>query len=181
MGLQRFSHFAVFLTLVFSCSALEFDLLDRSNTKDQGAKCILEEVNENVLALVEYVSLDGTKISVKIEDPQANIFWTNEGSDKGQYGFTTKLKGDYKICFTKTEPGVGEVTSHKIKLDWKTGVAASDWDSIAKKENVDAITMSLRELEGEIKAVPDSLKLQLELDGLDCFSGVVCWECAGHC
>lgn len=144
-------------SLLALAHALEFDLLDRSNTKDQGAKCILEEMHENVLALVEYSSVDGTHISVKLEDPKAAIIYTQEATESGQFGFTTKLSGDYKICFTKTEPGVGEVSSHKIKLDWKTGVAASDWDSIAKKDNVDKLSLTLRELEAEIKEVHEGM------------------------
>lgn len=41
----------------------------------------------------------------------------------------------------------------QIRLQWKTGVAATDWDNIAKRTKVDAMAMSLRELESEIKEI----------------------------
>lgn len=41
----------------------------------------------------------------------------------------------------------------RIKLDWKTGVAATDWSSIAKKEHLDTLTMELRRLEDIIREV----------------------------
>lgn len=39
----------------------------------------------------------------------------------------------------------------KLKLDWKTGVAATDWGAIAKKEHLDALTVELRKLEDNIR------------------------------
>ncbi len=41
----------------------------------------------------------------------------------------------------------------KIKLDWRTGVAATDWNSIAKKEHLDALSVELRKLEDNIRCV----------------------------
>ena len=41
----------------------------------------------------------------------------------------------------------------KIKLDWKTGVAATNWDAIAKKENLDAMATELRKLEDTVKEI----------------------------
>lgn len=35
----------------------------------------------------------------------------------------------------------------KLKVDWRTGVAATDWNAIAKKEHLDALTVELRKLE----------------------------------
>ena len=105
------------LAALLPCSVfgIEFNLIDRGPT-DPGAKCMLEEMNENVLVLLDYSSVDGTKISAKLEDPQGQVFWTLDGAVTGHYGFTTKKAGDYKICFTKSEPGSGDVTSHKVML-----------------------------------------------------------------
>eukprot|EP00242_Pyramimonas_sp_CCMP2087_P006134 CAMPEP_0198197730 /NCGR_PEP_ID=MMETSP1445-20131203/1287_1 /TAXON_ID=36898 /ORGANISM="Pyramimonas sp., Strain CCMP2087" /LENGTH=189 /DNA_ID=CAMNT_0043867085 /DNA_START=184 /DNA_END=753 /DNA_ORIENTATION=+ len=133
----------------------EFDLVDRG-ANDPGAKCMLEEMNEHVLVLLDYTSVDGTKISAKLEDPTGQVFWTRDAEVTGHFGFTTKKAGDYKICFTKSEPG-GDVTTHKVRLDWKTGVAATDWDNIAKRDKVDAMSMSLRELEAEIKEIHEGM------------------------
>jgi phosphatidylinositol glycan class A protein len=45
----------------------------------------------------------------------------------------------------------------QVRLDWKTGVAATDWDNIAKRDKVDAMSMSLRELEAEIKEIHEGM------------------------
>lgn len=49
----------------------------------------------------------------------------------------------------------------KLKLDWKTGVAAADWDSIAKKEHLDSLTVEMRKLEGTIREVYNEM-IQLQ-------------------
>ena len=48
-------------------------------------------------------------------------------------------------------------TPPQVRLDWKTGVAATDWDNIAKRDKVDAMAMSLRELEAEIKEIHEGM------------------------
>eukprot|EP00241_Pyramimonas_parkeae_P011533 CAMPEP_0114254764 /NCGR_PEP_ID=MMETSP0058-20121206/17178_1 /TAXON_ID=36894 /ORGANISM="Pyramimonas parkeae, CCMP726" /LENGTH=205 /DNA_ID=CAMNT_0001369055 /DNA_START=51 /DNA_END=668 /DNA_ORIENTATION=+ len=130
--------------------ALEFDLVDMA------VKCIMEETNSDVLVLLEYSSVDGANISVKLEDPSGAVVWAVDDTREGTHGFTTKTVGDYKVCFSKADPSTGAGT-HKVKLDWKTGVAATDWDNIAKREKVDAMAMSLRELEAEIKEIHEGM------------------------
>ncbi len=54
-------------------------------------------------------------------------------------------------------------TAHRtrIKLDWKTGVAATDWNAVAKKEHLDQLTVELRKLEDNIREVyMEMLQLQ---------------------
>jgi p24 family protein delta-1 len=45
----------------------------------------------------------------------------------------------------------------KIRLDWKTGVAATNWGEIAKKENLDAMAVELRKLEDTVKEIHDEM------------------------
>jgi uncharacterized radical SAM superfamily protein len=47
----------------------------------------------------------------------------------------------------------------KVKLDWKTGVAATDWASVAKKEHLDSLTLELRRLEDSIREVYSEMLL----------------------
>lgn len=47
----------------------------------------------------------------------------------------------------------------RVKLDWKTGVAATDWNSIAKKEHLDTLTVELRRLEDTIREVYSEMLL----------------------
>lgn len=54
----------------------------------------------------------------------------------GLFAFTTTEGGNYLACFTldgHQEPATGVTLS----LDWKIGIAAKDWDSVAKKEKIE--------------------------------------------
>jgi len=49
----------------------------------------------------------------------------------------------------------------KLRVDWKTGVAATDWNAVAKKEHLDQLSVELRKLEDSIREVyTDMLMLQ---------------------
>lgn len=49
----------------------------------------------------------------------------------------------------------------KISLDWRTGVAATDWDTIAKKEHLDQLSVEMRKVEGAIREIyAEMLQLQ---------------------
>ena len=41
----------------------------------------------------------------------------------------------------------------KIKLDWNTGLGATDWEEVAKKENLDVMATELRKLEQMVKDI----------------------------
>lgn len=45
----------------------------------------------------------------------------------------------------------------KIQLDWKTGVAATDWDAIAKKEHLDGMATELRKLEQTVREIHEEM------------------------
>jgi uncharacterized radical SAM superfamily protein len=49
----------------------------------------------------------------------------------------------------------------KLTLDWRTGVAATDWDTIAKKEHLDQLSVEMRKVEGAIREIyAEMLQLQ---------------------
>lgn len=57
------------------------------------------------------------------------------------------------------DPGTALHT--KLSVDWRTGVAATDWDNIAKKEHLDALSVEMRKLEGSIREIyAEMLQLQ---------------------
>ncbi len=67
------------------------------------------------------------------------------------------------------------IATTKIKLDWKTGVAATDWNSIAKKEHLDSLTVELRRLEDSIREVySEMLLLQQREQEMRNISGGMC-------
>jgi len=74
-----------------------------------------------------------------VTSPYGNTLHQNENVTHGQFAFTTTESGNYVACFwvdTKHQEGGGETT---ISLEWKTGIAAKDWDSVARKEKIEVI------------------------------------------
>lgn len=120
-------------------------------------KCVYEEINNNVIVVGEYKAyhkeVAGTPqlVDVKVEDPHGTILHESTGKAEGQFAFTSKQAGEYKACFAVRDIQTAYQT--KFKLDWRTGVAATDWNAIAKKEHLDALTVELRKLEDNIREV----------------------------
>ena len=44
-----------------------------------------------------------------------------------------------------------------MSLEWKTGVSATNWDEVAKKENLDLMATELRKLEDSVKEVHNEM------------------------
>eukprot|EP00271_Cylindrocystis_brebissonii_P015129 TRINITY_DN37181_c0_g1_i1.p1 TRINITY_DN37181_c0_g1~~TRINITY_DN37181_c0_g1_i1.p1 ORF type:complete len:210 (-),score=34.39 TRINITY_DN37181_c0_g1_i1:198-827(-) len=156
MGSCRFTAtLSCFLVTLITCSdALRFEVTAYS-------KCIGEEIQEGVLVLGDYSVVDGDqppheRITVKVTSPHGvNLHW-KEQVESGQFGFTTKEEGQYMACFwiPHAMPGVQKA---KVDLDWKKGVAAQDWASVAKKDKLDTIGLELRKLEEAVSDIRDEM------------------------
>ncbi|KAG2705293.1 hypothetical protein I3843_05G041500 [Carya illinoinensis] len=125
-------------------------------------KCVSEEIQNNVVVLGDYlvISDDPTRetsnISVKVTSPYGNNLYHKENVTHGQFAFTTHEAGSYLACFWAdgSNPGGGDVS---VNLDWRTGIAAKDWESVAKKEKIEGVELELRKLEGAVEAIHDNL------------------------
>ena len=73
---------------------------------------------------------------MQVTSPYGQQLHWQDDVESGQFGFTTKESGQYMACFwiPHAAPGVQALA---VNLEWKTGVAAKDWSSIAKKEQLD--------------------------------------------
>ncbi|KAG2484932.1 hypothetical protein HYH03_016318 [Edaphochlamys debaryana] len=144
--------------LLAGASALEFEMQSQ-------IKCVYEEINANVIVVGEYKAFhkenvgQGVFVSVKVEDPHGAVLHESNGKSDGQFAFTAKTAGEYKACFSVADIQTAYQT--KLKVDWRTGVAATDWNAIAKKEHLDALTVELRKLEDNIREVYSEM-LQLQ-------------------
>ena len=56
----------------------------------------------------------------------------------GEFGFTTVESGTYVACFWLPSPS--SIRSLSVELDWKMGIAAKDWDSVARKDKIEVVT-----------------------------------------
>jgi len=97
------------------------------------------------------------RTDAQVEDPSGQVIYDQKNKADGRFSFNTKVGGEYKTCFMA--PDISTSRKTKISLDWKTGVAATDWDAIAKKENLDAMALELMRLEETIKEVYDQMLL----------------------
>ncbi|KAJ7965589.1 Transmembrane emp24 domain-containing protein [Quillaja saponaria] len=126
-----------------------------------GTKCVSEEIQNHVVVLADYYVVDDAveghhspTISVRVTSPFGNNLHHNENVTHGQFAFTTSENGNYLACFwVDTKQGVGTTVS----LDWKTGIAAKDWESVAKKEKIEGVELELAKLEGAVQAIHDNL------------------------
>uniref|UniRef100_A0A7S3QKF9 GOLD domain-containing protein n=1 Tax=Dunaliella tertiolecta TaxID=3047 RepID=A0A7S3QKF9_DUNTE len=145
--------------LCYPIHALEFEMQDKT-------KCIYEEVNANVLVVADYKAFNKDRVeqlveivNVKVEGPHSGVLYEKKDVSEGQFAFTAKIGGEYKACFSVRDMSIAQAT--KLRVDWKTGVAATDWSAVAKKEHLDQLSVELRKLEDSIREVyTDMLMLQ---------------------
>lgn len=147
---------AALICLPFGAQALEFEMQTQQ-------KCIYEEINQNVIVVMDYRAFNShnpdmaESVDVRIEDPHGQAVNEAHGQVEGQMAFTTKVAGEYKACFTARD--LQSAYNTKLRIDWRTGVAATDWNAIAKKEHLDSLTIELRKLEDSIREVYSEMLL----------------------
>lgn len=144
----------LFLYLFSICQAIWINL------PASGTKCVSEEIQNNVVVLADYIVLpidrsNKPTLSVKVTSPYGNSIHHNENVTVGSFAFTTSESGSYLACFWVAENhGGGDVS---MNLDWKIGVAAKDWDSVARKEKLEGVELELRKIEGSVEAIHENL------------------------
>ncbi|XVF00707.1 hypothetical protein REPUB_Repub04eG0024600 [Reevesia pubescens] len=131
------------------------------NLPHTGTKCVSEEIQSNVVVLSDYVVVSEDHgyiptISVKVTSPYGNNLHHRENVTHGQFAFMTQEGGNYLACFRLESHthGGGEVS---VNIDWKTGIAAKDWESVARKEKIEGVELELRKLEGAVEAIHENL------------------------
>ncbi|KAK9814132.1 hypothetical protein WJX72_001080 [[Myrmecia] bisecta] len=90
-------------------------------------------------------------MNTQVEAPSGQVVHSTSDQQAGQFSFTAAESGDYKACFTGAGPH--EAAGRKLRLDWRTGAAAKNWDSTAKAENTDAVALELQMLEATVKEI----------------------------
>nr|CAB3467429.1 unnamed protein product [Digitaria exilis] len=150
-----------------------------------GTKCVSEEIQPNVVVLADYaimyeshptshptvavkvrapsnsppsslfLSSFRTPEVLKVTSPYGNTVHHNENATTGQFAFTTSEAGNYLACFWIDSAEKGSGTS--LNLDWKIGIAAKDWDTIAKKEKIEGVELELRKLEAAVESIHHNL------------------------
>jgi p24 family protein delta-1 len=94
-------------------------------------------------------------MELQVTDPKGKVLYAKSTAEESQFAFTATTAGDYRACFTVNDMETALATT--IRLDWKTGVAATNWDDIAKKENLDLMATELRKLEQVVKEIHEEM------------------------
>lgn len=94
----------------------------------------------HVQIYVIQTQLTGLYLILQVTSPFGNNLHHNENATHGQFAFTTSEAGNYLACFWKdgSHQQDAELT---LGLDWKIGIAAKDWESVAKKEKIEVISL----------------------------------------
>ncbi|RZC54219.1 hypothetical protein C5167_013078 [Papaver somniferum] len=131
------------------------------NLPASGTKCVSEEIQTNVVVLADYtvISEDHQNmqtISTKVTSPYGNTLHSKDNVTNGQFAFTTSEAGNYLACFWVDDHHKA-VAGVSVNLDWKIGIAAKDWESVARKEKIEGVELELRKLEGAVEAIHENL------------------------
>eukprot|EP00250_Pteridium_aquilinum_P005925 c15941_g1_i1 orf=276-905(+) len=155
MSRRRFL-FHVFL-LLCTGSFLPASFAMRFDMEAVETKCFSEELPVKGMALVKYhvVSENSPNISVRVSSPYGNTLHHQERVSEGEFSFTASEAGTHMACFWipfgTRDMKVG------VELEWRTGVAAKDWASIAKREKIEGMELELRKLEDTVQLIHDEM------------------------
>jgi len=70
----------------------------------------------------------------QVRSPHGHGYHYGDNVLFGDFAFTAAESGDYTACFSVQAQTMDPVT---IDFVWKTGVAAKDWNNVAKKGQID--------------------------------------------
>ncbi|KAM0845776.1 hypothetical protein ACQ4PT_056134 [Festuca glaucescens] len=160
--------FVVLLVLsgALSAGALRFDLLSGHT------KCISDDIKVGAMAVGKYHIVepegsselpDSHRISLRVTSPYGSSLHYSENVQSGNFAFTSSEAGDYLACFWA--PDHRPPTTIAFEFDWRSGVSAKDWGSVAKKGQVDIMELELKKLEDTIKSIHEEMFYLREREG----------------
>ncbi|KAJ0525196.1 putative transmembrane emp24 domain-containing protein [Helianthus annuus] len=112
-------------------------------------------INKCVWCLLSFSASCNQDYLYNVTSPYGNVLHHKENVTHGQFAFTSSESGQYMTCFWPDRPNEGGALS--VNIDWKIGVAAKDWESVARKEKIEGVELELRKLEGAVEAIHDNL------------------------
>eukprot|EP01113_Clastostelium_recurvatum_P006620 TRINITY_DN1300_c0_g1_i1.p1 TRINITY_DN1300_c0_g1~~TRINITY_DN1300_c0_g1_i1.p1 ORF type:complete len:216 (+),score=35.38 TRINITY_DN1300_c0_g1_i1:143-790(+) len=148
---------ALLLICLSQCSAIYFEISGGAE------KCFLEEVPRDTLVIGDYKVEDsatpvGTPsnlgLTVRIIDPENNPISDRSYPSSGRFAFTTQIGGEHQVCVsTNSSRWFGPAVKARIYMDIESGVAANDYDAIAKAEHLTSLEISVRRLNDRVAAI----------------------------
>ncbi|VVA92383.1 unnamed protein product [Arabis nemorensis] len=127
-------------------------------------KCISEDIKSNSMTVGKYSVVNPNeahpsppshKISIRVTSSYGNTYHHAEDVESGQFAFTAVEAGDYMTCFTAVDHKP-EVTL-SIDLDWRTGVHSKNWNSVAKKSQVEVMVFEVKKLIETVNSIHEEM------------------------
>jgi len=93
-------------------------------------------------------------LSVKVMEPDFNVIMDRAYPPEGRFAFTSQVGGEHQICVsTNSSRWFGPSIKARIFLDIVTGVAATDYEEMAKQEHLSALEVSVRRLNDRVASI----------------------------
>ncbi|XP_033515832.1 transmembrane emp24 domain-containing protein p24delta9-like [Nicotiana tomentosiformis] len=127
-------------------------------------KCIAEDIKSHSMTVGKYHIVnpndghplpDTHKVTVRVTSTYGNTYHYSDNVPEGHFAFETTEAGDYMACFYAAD--------HKppitltVDFDWKSGVAAKDWTSVAKKGSVELMELELKKMYEHVQNIHDEM------------------------
>ncbi|XP_039128325.1 transmembrane emp24 domain-containing protein p24delta9-like [Dioscorea cayenensis subsp. rotundata] len=126
-------------------------------------KCFSEELRPGAVSTASYrvVSDEDTlsgadrKISLRVTGPDGEPLHVAEAVESGRFGFVADEAGTYMACLWSPRFELsGTVT---VDFEWRAGITAKEWPSIAKRSKIQGLEIELKKLEDSIKSIHEEM------------------------
>ncbi|KAJ3439395.1 transmembrane emp24 domain-containing protein [Anaeramoeba flamelloides] len=145
MQLKNFFFIVCLLGIV---TAIQFDIGQREE------KCVYEEIEHDSLVTGDFELMEPILLhpQIIVYNPQKQIIAKKETNQPGKLAFHTDQTGDYHFCFTtkRPQPNLLSDTIQRISFNYKYGIAARDYEDIAKKEHLGPLEREIRKMQDQV-------------------------------
>ncbi|KAL1551068.1 transmembrane emp24 domain-containing protein p24delta9-like [Salvia divinorum] len=127
-------------------------------------KCISEDIKSNSMTVGKYHIAnpneghplpDSHKITVRVTSAHGNSYHLSDHVTEGHFAFQVVEAGDYMACFFADDSTPS--TTMSVDFDWKSGVAAKEWTSVAKKGSVELMEIELKKMLDTVQSIHDEM------------------------
>jgi len=127
-------------------------------------KCITDDIKTNSMTVGKYSVVKPNeeqplpashRITVRVTSVHGNNYHHGENVEEGQFAFTAAEAGDYTVCFWAMDHHPEATMT--VDFDWRSGVAAKDWSSVAKKGSVDVMELELKKMYDTVIAIQEEM------------------------
>ncbi|KAF8049963.1 hypothetical protein N665_2081s0003 [Sinapis alba] len=132
-------------------------------------KCISDDIKLHYMSVGNYSIVNPNealhlpashKVYVTVTSPKGHSQHHAENVESGKFVFTAMENGDYTTCFVA--PGFRPPAKFAVDFEWKSGVEAKDWATIAKKGQINMLEVEVRKLLDVTESVHDEMFLLRE-------------------